>query len=218
MGVAVGDLDADGDPDLALTNYRTQTGTVSVLLNNGDATFAPEVRYPVGDRPLGIVTSDIDGDDDVNVVAAVSGFSSVELAIHPLVNGGDGTLVPAAPQEINQQLGNPKLADGDLDGDGDEDHALLGLSTDTHFFLVNDGTGQYTPETNNTGGFSSGDLEVIDLEPDGDLDVVSATFGSSQPVTSRSSATRAGARSRPSYSTPASNRPVWPSPTSRATA
>ena len=180
MGVAVGDLDADGDPDLALTNYWTQTGTVSVLLNNGDATFAPEVRYPVGDRPLGIVTSDIDGDDDVDVVAAASGFSSVELAIYPLVNGGNGTLVPAAPQEINQQLGNPKLADGDLDGDGDEDLALGGLSTDTHFFLFNDGTGRYTPETNNTGGFSSGDLEVIDLEPDGDLDVVSATFGSSQ--------------------------------------
>ncbi len=26
MGVAVGDLDADGDPDLALTNYWSETG------------------------------------------------------------------------------------------------------------------------------------------------------------------------------------------------
>jgi len=176
--VAAGDLDGDGDPDLVMTNYWSETGTVSVLLNNGDATFAPEVLHPVGDRPVGIVTSDIDGDDDLDVVAAASG-SSVELAIYPLVNVGDATLTPAAPQKIDEQLGNPRLAAGDLDGDGDEDLALAGIGTDAHYFLLNDGSGDYTP-VHRTGGFSSGDLEVIDLEPDGDLDVVSATLGSSQ--------------------------------------
>lgn len=41
--VAVGDLDADGDQDLALTNYYSpaEAETVSVLLNNGDATSSP---------------------------------------------------------------------------------------------------------------------------------------------------------------------------------
>lgn len=41
LQVAAGDLDADGDPDLALTNFWGGP-TVSVLLNDGDATFAPE--------------------------------------------------------------------------------------------------------------------------------------------------------------------------------
>lgn len=179
-GIAAGDLDADGDPDLAVTNYWSDDGTVSVLLNNGDATFAPEVIYQVGNRPNGIVMSDIDGDDDLDVVAAAAGFSSTELALYPLENAGDGTLTEATPQEIDQQLGDPVLAAGDLDGDGDEDLALAGIGTETHFFLFNDGTGAYAPAPNSTGGFSSGDLDVIDLEPDGDLDVVSATFGSSQ--------------------------------------
>ncbi|MBA2553662.1 MAG: VCBS repeat-containing protein [Geodermatophilaceae bacterium] len=179
-GIAAGDLDADGDQDLAVTNYWSEDGTVSVLLNNGDATFEAEDIYQVGTRPNGIVMSDIDGDDDLDVVAAAAGFSGTELALYPLENAGDGTLTEAAPQEINQQMGDPVLAAGDLDGDGDEDLALAGIGTDNHFFLFNNGAGSYTPTTNSTGGFSSGDLEVIDLEPDGDLDVVSATFGSSQ--------------------------------------
>ena len=37
MGVAVGDYDNDGDPDLYLTNY----GPNLLYRNNGDATFAP---------------------------------------------------------------------------------------------------------------------------------------------------------------------------------
>lgn len=176
--VTAADLDGDGDVDLALTNHWGGS-TASVLLNNGDATFAPEVIYPVGERPLGIVATDVEGDGDLDLVAAAAGFSGTELAIYPLINDGTGALTPAAPQQIGLQLGEPVLAAGDLDGDGDEDIVLGGFG-DTHVFLFNDGTGTYTPILNNTGGFTSGDVEVIDLEPDGDLDVVSATFGSSQ--------------------------------------
>jgi len=55
--------------------------------------------------------------------------------------------------------------------------ALAGSGTDAHYFLFNDGTGRSSAVGNSTGGSSSGDVEVADLEPDGDLDVISATFG-----------------------------------------
>ncbi|MHC4220699.1 MAG: FG-GAP repeat domain-containing protein, partial [Planctomycetota bacterium] len=47
--VAVGDLDGDGHADLAVVNNHGDD--VSILLNNGDGTFAAEVRYAVGYWP-----------------------------------------------------------------------------------------------------------------------------------------------------------------------
>ena len=41
QSVAVGDLDEDGDLDLAVANLNSDN--VSVLLNNGDGTFAADV-------------------------------------------------------------------------------------------------------------------------------------------------------------------------------
>ena len=46
--MAIGDLDGDLDLDLAVANYYSNN--VSVLLNNGDGTFAARVTYGVGDR------------------------------------------------------------------------------------------------------------------------------------------------------------------------
>ena len=47
--VAAADLNGDGKPDLAVANCDSDT--VSVLLNNGNGTFAATVDYPTGDEP-----------------------------------------------------------------------------------------------------------------------------------------------------------------------
>ena len=59
--VATGDLDGDGDVDLAAATG----GGISVLLNNGDGTFAPDVQY-VGGRwtQFCVAIGDLDGDGD----------------------------------------------------------------------------------------------------------------------------------------------------------
>ena len=175
--IVAGDVDGDGDQDLAVTNSFSEDGTLSVLINDGDATFEPEVTYPVEIRPHGVVFTDVDNDDDLDLVAASSGFSGITLAIYPLLNDGDGTFTGAQKQEIDEEMGGPVLASGDLDGDGDEDLVLSGSETDAHYFLFNDGAGAYDPVVNRRSGSGSGDLEIEDLEPDGDLDVVSAPNG-----------------------------------------
>ncbi len=60
--LATADFDGINGPDVATGNFRTRN--VSVLLNNGNATFAPPVTYPVGTLPslVGrIAGADFDG-------------------------------------------------------------------------------------------------------------------------------------------------------------
>ena len=47
--VAIRDLNGDGKPDLAVANVGS--GTVSVLLGNGDGTFGAKTDFPRGARP-----------------------------------------------------------------------------------------------------------------------------------------------------------------------
>jgi hypothetical protein len=60
LGLAVGDLDADGDPDLVASTYGADT--VAIFLNRGDGTFAPQESYYAGDAPGAVTIADLDGD------------------------------------------------------------------------------------------------------------------------------------------------------------
>ena len=60
--VAIGDLDGDGDPDLAVANGDSDD--ISVLLNAGDGTFVTDVTYGAGDYPRSVAIGDLDGDGD----------------------------------------------------------------------------------------------------------------------------------------------------------
>jgi len=54
--VAIADLDGDADNDLAVSNF--EGGSVSIQLNNGNATFAPHKTIPVGDFPRSVASAD----------------------------------------------------------------------------------------------------------------------------------------------------------------
>ena len=60
VAVAFGDFNGDGKLDLAVANQADST--VSVLLGNGDGTFAAGTLYSPGGSPSALAVVDLNGD------------------------------------------------------------------------------------------------------------------------------------------------------------
>jgi len=75
------DLDGDGDFDLVTTNV--QAGTISVLMNNGDGTFAAHLDYDVGDSPRSVFAADLDSDGDNDLAVANHDDDIVSVLLLP---------------------------------------------------------------------------------------------------------------------------------------
>ena len=133
------DLDGDGDPDwVSLKPYprNYDSNFVSVYLNNGDASFAPNVdyfagsltEYPYHNR---MAAADMTGDGNNDLI--VTNFWTRTVSI--LTNSGNGTF--GAPVGYGVGVHPHSVAASDLDGDGDMDLAVTNDSSNTVSILIN---------------------------------------------------------------------------------
>jgi len=112
--VAIADLNGDGKPDLVAANSRPST--VSVLLGNGDGTFADKTDYPTGSGPATVAVGDMNGDGRLDVVTT----SGVMVSV--LLGNGDGSFTT----RFDYVADGSALALGDLNGDGRLDLVVSG--------------------------------------------------------------------------------------------
>ena len=113
FSVAVGDFSGDGKLDLAVANNNgNQSGTVSVLLGNGDGTFQPHVDYPVGVGPYSVAVGDFNRDGKLDLV--VANYPSI-FTVSVLLGNGDGTFQPQVTYPVGRQPISVAVAD--LSGD-----------------------------------------------------------------------------------------------------
>jgi hypothetical protein len=115
--IEIEDLNEDGRPDLLVSNFGDiavpDTGhTVSVLLGNGDGTFAAPMSFETGLRPYGLDVADLnaDGHDDVAVANRLSQSISI------LLGNGDGTFGPRTDYPAGSFIYRVAVADVNEDG------------------------------------------------------------------------------------------------------
>jgi hypothetical protein len=141
--VVVGDFNGDGCPDLAVANNPglEETGTVSVLLNNCNATgtFQTAVSYPVGTAPSAVAVGDFNGDGCPDL--AVANDASFNVSV--LLNNCNGTGTFQAAVDSGPVSYPYSLAVGDLNGDGILDLAVADVGTTSLSFLLGNGDGTF---------------------------------------------------------------------------
>ena len=203
------DYDVDGHLDLFVTNYVdftpathkecfSNTGALDycgplsygaypdrLFRNRGDGTFEDVTavsqiarKYGAG---LGIVCSDFNGDDRVDLYVAND--------LHPnqlWINRGDGTFADEALVSgcafnmaggVESSMG---IDAADFDGDGDDDLFMTHLNAETNTLYINDGKGLFDDYSIDTGlgvpsrNYTGFGTAFVDYDNDGWLDVIVA--------------------------------------------
>jgi hypothetical protein len=171
LSVAAGDLDGDGDLDLATANFLDDT--VSVLLNDGDGVFLDEVPYAVGLAPTYVAMGDLDLDGDLDLcVTNVGTLPNPGRTISVLLNEGGGTFGEQVIYDVGVEP--MSLSMGDLDGDGYLDLAVGNIGGDNVSVLLNSGNGTFVDDGIYGTGADPSSTAVADLDGDGDIEVATA--------------------------------------------
>jgi N-acetylneuraminic acid mutarotase len=161
-GIAFGDFNGDGKLDLVITNNAD--ASVSILLNNGDGTFHPQVVYAVFKGPLGVSVGDFNGDGKLDLAVANGSNGTVSV----LLGNGDGTF---QKQTTYSSASYPRgIVVGDFNGDGKLDIAATNSTANELSILLGNGNGT----------FQAHKLSVLGGNPQG---IVTGFFaGNQQPL------------------------------------
>jgi uncharacterized repeat protein (TIGR01451 family) len=164
-GVAIGDFNRDGRPDLAIVNATDST--VTVLLQNANGTYA-SATYASGasGQPDAVVASDLNGDGVLDLVVANPGSSSIAV----FLGNANGTFNSANPYSAG---GTPQaIVVGDFNLDGKPDVAVANSGTNQIALLAGNGNGTFqTPASTSSGGSTIRGLAAGDFNDDGKLDL-----------------------------------------------
>lgn len=172
QSVAWGDMDGDGDLDLAVGNI----GQVNRLYRNeGGGTFVELVGAlgPTTDSTHSVAWGDMDGDGDLDL--AVGNYRQVNRLYRNEGGGSFVELVGALGSSIDDTA---TVAWGDYDGDGNLD-LVVGNTGRVNRLYHNEGKGTFVELTGILGPFSDATQSVVwgDYNSDGSLDLAVGNFG-----------------------------------------
>jgi hypothetical protein len=177
--VAVADINGDGADDVLIGN----NGQNVALVNDGTGRFIDEssTRLPsINDVTQDLELGDADGDGDLDLLVGNEDQNRL------LINDGTGRFADETEERLpsRPEPEETREADfGDVDGDGDLDvlygniNAFVAGADPQNRLLLNDGAGRFEDATAANlpqQATRSFDIDVVDLDGDGDLDLLTS--------------------------------------------
>jgi hypothetical protein len=164
--VAVGDLNGDGNEDLAMatSSFSWQRGYVAIFIGEGDGSFNEVSPCHEGYVRYSVAIDDFNGDGNQDLVVGGGG-------VFVILGHGDGSF--ESEGSGHPGVGGAMIAIGDFNGDGNEDVAGLGEGNIVSI-VIGKGDGSLTTASYyESGGFS---IAVGDFDSDGNQDLASVGF------------------------------------------
>ena len=119
IGVAIGDIDGDNQPDLAVSNLDPSVSVLRNTSTTGSVSFDPKVDLNTATGPYGVAIADIDGDGKSDLAVTIHGDgtgTTVSVFRNTSTTGSVSFEAGVSFPTGNGPLG---IAAGDIDGDGD---------------------------------------------------------------------------------------------------
>jgi VCBS repeat protein/FG-GAP repeat protein len=167
QSVAIGDLNGDGKPDLAVAE---SSGSLSLLFGTGGGAFGAATSVPVGTSLRSVAIGDLNGDGTPDLAVANDTGSNVWV----LLGTGGGAFGGTLPYGVGSQP--VSVAIGDLNGDGKPDLAVANSGGNVSV-LLGTGTGSFGAATNFAAGSAPFSVAIGDLNGDGKPDLAVANVG-----------------------------------------
>ncbi|MDP3392399.1 FG-GAP-like repeat-containing protein [Sediminibacterium sp.] len=206
--IAIGDLDGDGKPDLAVANQTSKS--VSVLRNTstsgsiGSGSFAAKVDFATGaNAPNHVAINDLDGDGKLDLVVAGGSVLRNTSTI--------GTVSFAAKQDFNTGTGAFSVVIGDLDGDGKPDLAVTNFSSTSVSVFRNistSGTVSFATKVDFPTGAQPRTIAIGDLDGDGKPDLAVSNQGTASVSVLRNISTSGTVNFATKYDLTTGNTPI----------
>lgn len=176
--VAVADFNNDNKPDLAVTNQVSND--ISILLGNGNGTFAAQSLITAGGGPYAIVAGKFNADTNFDLAVVNSTSNNVSI----LTGNGNGTF--SAPTNFFVGASPISIAVGDLNNDTFQDLVVAnfgGFFSGSISVLLGNGAGSFTATNPVRTRTEPAFVLITSLNGDGNKDLVVANFGSNSVST-----------------------------------